>query len=504
MNILFITADQWRGECMSCVDHPVVKTPNLDALASEGVLFRNHYAQAAPCAPSRTSLHTGMYMFNHRCVSNGTPVSGRLSNWALEVRKRGFEPSLFGYTDTALDPTDLHPEDHRLRHYSEPLPGMGHYTPIRDEVSVDWVKYLEQKGYQIPARWWDLYGNPKPGLPWHQGGDVPLPLAIEAHDHETRFMVDECIKWISGQSKPWITHLSLLRPHPPFVAPAPYHTLYKPGRLRAPSRHADLEQQAAQHPFLGYVLENTSHCWQGDDRQLEEAAAGYYGLITEVDDNLGRMFEFLIKAGAWNETLIIFTSDHGEQLGDHWLTGKLGFYDQSYHVPLIIRDPMDNIDGDNSRQIDRFTENVDLMPTMLNWLGMKVPSQCDGRSLLPFLRGQSFAKEWRTEVHWEFDFRDIIQQRAEKSLGIPSNRCNLAVVRDEQFKYVHFAALPPLLFDIEDDPGELNNLAGSSDYKDTVLELSHKLLSWRMEHTERGLTDTLLTSSGPVVNRASM
>jgi arylsulfatase A-like enzyme len=380
---------------------------------------------------------------------------------------------------------------------------MGHYTPIRDEVSVDWVKYLEQKGYQIPARWWDLYGNRKPGLPWHQGGDAPLPLAIEAHDHETRFMVDECIEWISGQSKPWITHLSLLRPHPPFVAPEPYHALYKPGRLRAPYRHADRDQQAAQHPFLRYVLENSSHCWQGDDCQLEEAAASYYGLMTEVDDNLGRMFEFLIKAGAWNETLIIFTSDHGEQLGDHWMTGKLGFYDQSYHVPLIIKDPMNNIDGDN-RQIDLFTENVDLMPTLLDWLGMEVPLQCDGRSLVPFLRGQSCTKQWRTEAHWEFDFRDIIQQRAEKSLGIPSNRCNLAVVRDEQFKYVHFAALPPLLFNIENDPGELNNLAGLSEYKDTVLEFSHKLLSWRMEHTERGLTDTLLTSSGPVVNRASI
>ena len=94
MNILFITADQWRGECLSALAHPVVKTPHLDALAKEATLFRQHYAQASPCAPSRTSIHTGMYMQNHRCVANGTPVGSHLSNWALEVRKAGYDPSL--------------------------------------------------------------------------------------------------------------------------------------------------------------------------------------------------------------------------------------------------------------------------------------------------------------------------------------------------------------------------------------------------------------------------
>ena len=437
-------------------------------------------------------------MFNHRCVSNGTPLSSRFTNWALEVRGQGYEPSLFGYTDTGTDPTGLHPQDGRLKHYSEPLPGMSYFTPIREEVSVDWVNYLEKKGYQIPEKWWDLYGIQKSGIPWHLGGEAPLPLAINAEDHETHFMVDRCIKWIAEQSKSWVTHLSLLRPHPPFVAPAPYHKLYKPGELHSPRRHPDRERQARQHPFLKFFLENTTHSWNGDDAELEESIASYYGLMTEVDENLGRLFTFLKNTGAWHETLIIFTSDHGEQLGDHWLSGKLGFYDQSYYIPLIVRDPRAGSDLTRGCTIELFTENVDLMPTMLDWLGIDIPSQCDGRSLLPLLHGRSSEKLWRTEVHWEFDFRDVVNQQPEKTLGISSHRCNLAVVRDNNFKYVYFASLPPLLFDLESDPNELVDLADSPEYRDVVLEYSHKLLSWRMAHTERGLTDTLLTASGPV------
>ena len=109
--VLFISADQWRGECLSALDHPCVKTPHLDALAADGVLFRNHYRQTSPCGPSRTSLLTGMYMMNHRSLRNGTPLDSRLTNIALEARKAGYDPILFGYTDTSTDPRRFAPND---------------------------------------------------------------------------------------------------------------------------------------------------------------------------------------------------------------------------------------------------------------------------------------------------------------------------------------------------------------------------------------------------------
>jgi len=504
MNILFVTADQWRGECLSALGHPVVRTPNLDALAKEGTLFRRHYAQACPCAPSRTSIHTGMYMQNHRCVVNGTPVDSRLSNWALEVRKAGFDPSLFGYTDTAVDPRELSDDDPRLTHYSEPLPGIGSYTAHKAEVSVDWIQSLEARGYTMPEYHYDIYGETIDGIEWEDGGETPLALAINAKDHEPHYMVDQCIDWIKQQDQPWITHLSLFRPHPPFVAPEPYNRLYDPATMESPNRCADPDREAHQHPFLGFYLKHTKYAAHESGPRIKRARASYYGLMTEVDDNLGRLITALKASGQWESTLIIFTSDHGEQLGDHWLKNKLGYFDQSYHIPLIIRDPRPSSDLNRAKQLDVFSENVDLMPTMLDWLGLEIPAQCDGRSLIPILQSGKVPSCWRKEVHWEYDFRNLRDDGVEKYLGITAHQCNLSVIRDDRYKYVHFTALPPLFFDLQEDPGEFVNQADNPEYQSRVLEYAQKMLSWRMNHADRGLTETLLSSSGPVTRRSTL
>jgi arylsulfatase A-like enzyme len=504
MNILFITADQWRGECLSTLGHAVVKTPHLDALAKQGTLFKQHYAQAAPCAPSRTSIHTGMYMHNHRCVINGTPVDSRLKNWALEVRAAGYDPSLFGYTDTACDPRGMDQNDPRLTHYSEPLPGIGSYTAYWSDVSTDWINSLTEKGYPIPDKLADLYGIRHEGIEWEDGGDVPLPLAIKTEDHETHFMVDKCIDWISGQQESWITHLSLLRPHPPFVAPEPYNQLYDPAKLAVPRRSKTAEQEARQHPFLDYCLRRKNVRAPESDRVMQRMLASYYGLISEVDDNLGRLFETLKSSGQWDSTLIIFTSDHGEQLGDHWLGGKLGYFDQSYHVPLIIRDPRPAADSTRAKQFDAFSENVDLMPTMLDWLGLEIPAQCDGDSLLPIVHSGEVPESWRREVHWEFDFRNMHNTSGSDGFDFSVHESSLSVIRDQRYKYVHFTAMPPLFFDLQQDPGEFDNLAENPDYQSLLLEYAQKMLSWRMKHTDRGLTEIMLTEKGPVTTRSRL
>jgi len=505
MNILFITADQWRGECLSALDHCQVKTPHLDALASEGVLFKNHYAQALECAPSRTSMHTGMYLQNHRCVTNGAPVDSRFTNWALEVRAAGYDPSLFGYTDTAADPRGLDPDDPRLSHYSEPLPGIGDFTPIFENASLDWANNLRDKGYSIPESLKSLYGIKAEGTDWAQGGESPLPLAIKAEDDEAHFMVDNCMEWINRQEKPWITHLSLLRPHPPFVAPEPYNRLYDPAAMAEPSRCENPDQEAMQHPLLDFYINHNRKFRAPDSiRQSQQDKASYYGLMSQVDDNLGRLFGHLKAGGHWHSTLIIFTSDHGEQLGDHWLMNKLGYFDQSYYIPLIIRDPRNQADASRGTQIEGFTENVDLMPSMLDWLGIDVPSQCDGFSLLPAIHTGAMPPGWRQQAHWECDFRNVRDDTVEKHLGITLHQCGLAVIRDHCYKYVHFSALPPLFFDLKQDPGEFINQAENPEYHSLVLEYSQKILTWKMNHAERGLTETLLGEGGAVTRRAAL
>jgi arylsulfatase A-like enzyme len=237
-----------------------------------------------------------------------------------------------------------------------------------------------------------------------------------------------------------------------------------------------------------------------DETEVRQLRATYYGMITQVDEQIGRIVAHLKATGEYDETLIIFTCDHGEMLGDHWMWGKAGYFDEAYHVPLIVRDPRQAADGGRGRVVSEFTEAVDLMPTILEWLGLDPPSQCNGYSLMPFLGGRS-PPNWRSEVHWEYDFSDVVSLDAERALGLDSDQCTLSVVRDQRCKYVHFTSLPPLFFDLERDPGQFVNRAADPAYLAQVLAYAQKLLSWRMEYNDRSLTRSFLTENGVFVRQ---
>ena len=500
-NILFITADQWRGECLSLLGHRV-QTPNLDALAKDGMLFKNHYAQAVPCAPSRASIHTGMYLQNHRACTNGTPLDARHTNWALEVRKHGYDPVLFGYTDTANDPRQFEPNDPILTSYEGPLPGINPVCMMGTFPDA-WADWLKDRGYKIPDNSYMLYTN-KTGIEYENGGETPAALSIAKEHHDTWFMVDQVTDYLDefqradhGQS--FCVHLSLLRPHPPWIAPDPYNKLYPPESLTDYIRAETRDAESAQHPWLAHELSKKYSSAPEDPKKLARLKASYFGLMTEVDDNLGRLFDYLKANDLWDNTLIVFTSDHGEQIGDHHLLGKMGYFDQSYHVPLIVRNPDSDADQTRGTQLTGFTENIDVMPTMLDWLGIKQPTQCDGASLLPVLKQGDFPNNWRDAAHWEFDFRSVVNgEEMEQKLGLTFNQCSLNVIRDHHFKYVHFTNLPPLFFDLTKDPEELHNQAQNPEYTALVLQYAQKMISWRMNHDERTLTDLALEDEGVV------
>lgn len=504
-NVLFITADQWRGECLGTLGHRV-STPHLDELANDGVLYSRHYANAVPCGPSRASLHTGMYLQNHRSGTNGTPLDARHTNWALEVRRNNYDPVLFGYTDTANDPRMFNAEDPILKSYEGPLPGINPLCMMGTFPDA-WAEWLEKKDYKIPDPNYGLY-TARTGIEYEEGADFPAQLAIPAEHHDTWFMTDQVMNYIDGfqQAQPddsFFVHLSLLRPHPPWVAPAPYNSMYPPGELDDFIRSDNREMEAEQHPFLAHYLKHPYYGSPSNHKKLLRLKASYFGLMSEVDANLGRLFNHLKTNGLWENILIVFTSDHGEQMGDHWLLAKLGYFDQSFHIPLIIRDPDVSADGTRGQKLDRFTENIDIMPTMLDWLDLEIPVQCDGMSLVPSIKRGSFPQNWRREVHWEYDFRDIPRgEPLEEALQLTQHQCTLNVIRDENYKYVHFVGLPPLFFDLTEDPEELNNLADHPDYLGKVLEYAQKMLSWRMNHDEQTLTHLALTENG-VISRPS-
>jgi arylsulfatase A-like enzyme len=493
INVLFITADQWRGECLSMLGHPVVKTPTLDALATESVTFTNHFAQCSPCGPSRASLLTGTYLMNNRVLRNGTPLDARFTNIALEARKAGYAPALIGYTDTGTDPRGYRYDDPAFEYgYEGVMPGFEPLALMRTQPA-DWVRWLAAKGYDVPERPYDAF-MPAGG---HRaiGGFAPYdaPATYRAEHSDTAFCADTAIGFIEKQTGPWFLHLGFLRPHPPYIAPEPYNRMYDPASVPAFRRHATVGEESAQHPFLAFChserstmrgIRSVADMSDGDLRKLR---ATYYGLMTEVDHQLGRVLAALRESGQYDRTLIVFTSDHGDMLGDRWLVGKECFFDPAFYIPLMVRMPGKAWDKARGRRVDDFTENVDIMPTILDLMGAEVPTQCDGYSLRPFLNGDA-PETWRDAVHWEFDFRDVDDESPETRFALGFEQCGLAVIRDRKYKYVHFAGLPALFFDIEKDPHELNDLAGDPASAPRVLEYAQKLLSLRMTHMDRTLT----------------
>lgn len=509
-NVLLITADQWRGDCLGVANHPVVKTPNLDALAQEAVRYQQHYSGAAPCGPARACLYTGLYQMNNRVCTNGTPLDDRHDTLGRAARRAGYDPVLFGYTDQTIDPREVNAADPRTRTYEGVLPGFERRAGWPDD-ELPWLSWLASQGYE----------NPMSGLSQkkiHQPADgvadppTQSPPRYRAEHTQTAYLTDEFTRWLGEQKyqhneqRPgWFAHLSFLRPHPPFCVPEPYSSQFDPADIPAFVGEKSVEDVASQHPYLDYVLRHLTkdsflpgvgglvRDWQAAD--LKTLAAIYYGMIAEVDAQLGRLFATIKNEGCWDNTIIVFTSDHGEQMGDHCLLGKMGFYDQSYHVPLIIRDPGNK--SSHGQSVDLFTESVDIMPTLLDLVGQPIPAQLDGKSLLTTLRGET-PSMWRASAHWEFDFRTVISQQAEQELHLPSQLCNLSVIRDNSFKYVHFAGMPPLLFDLSKDPGETNNLAEHESYQSIRLYLAEKLLRWRAEHLDQSLALTQMGDHGAV------
>lgn len=508
-NVLLITCDQWRGDSLSAAGHPVVRTRNADALAAEGVLFRRHYGGAAPCSPARACLYTGLYQMNNRVCRNGSPLDRRHGNIALAARSLGYDPALFGYTDVSPDPRYLAPGDPLLRSYEGALPGFT-VRQLLPEHQKSWLSWLAARGVDASAGHPDIH-RPADGV---SKTVTATPPVYSADETPGAFLSGEFIRWLGEQDRDsgWFAHLSFISPHPPFIVPEPYNTLYDPADGSGFSRQRSWRDEAATHPFLGYVIGKAKRSkflpgMKGKVRNFEDdefrrIRALYWGMVSEMDAQLGRIWEALKHAGAWDDTIVVLTSDHAEMMGDHFMLGKGGFFDQSFHIPLVIRDPRRRKAAGST--VDRFTEAVDIMPTLLELLGTTTPAHLDGRSLLPFLEGSS-PTDWRDAAHWEFDFRSIEKGSAERHFGLKPQQCNLAVVRGEKWKYVHFGGgLPPLLYDMQNDPGELNNVAADPAYASVRLEFAERLLAWRAEHLDQSLALSALTEGGVVGHPAAL
>lgn len=469
MNVLLITLDQFRGDCLSCAGHPLVRTPNLDWLAENGVRFARHFSQAAPCAPGRACLYTGTYQFNNRVVANGTPLDRRFDNIAHAARRAGYAPSLFGYTDQGIDPRDAHGStDPRLSDYEGILPGFDAILDLPSGRQTPWIDWVRAQGFDVSSDS-EAATASEPSR--------PHGVSVSA------FVTDKLIEWTSRQTAPWFAHASYLRPHPPYAAAGDFATMYEPDRMPPP-----ISMSAARHPYHDALLKNPNVRAPDDPALLAKIKAQYFGMISEVDHQLGRLIRALEQSGQLDRTFLCLTSDHGEQLGDHGLIEKAGFFEQSYHVPCIIRDPRNP--ERHGRTVDRFTENVDIFPTLCEAMGTEVPAQCDGVPLSAFLQGDA-PTYWRDAAHWEFDWRGALIRRGEGADRRLEQR-HLSVLRAETHAYVQFGDGSWRCFDLATDPTWRTETTDAT----IVLGLAQAMLTWRSCHTDRTMTGMLLEGGG--------
>lgn len=475
-NVLLITLDQFRGDCLSAAGHPVVRTPHLDALAAGGVRLTRHYSQAAPCAPGRASLYTGMYQMNHRVVANGTPLDARFDNVAKAARRAGYDPVLFGYTDQSIDPREATGrDDPRMQDYCGVLPGFRPVLHLPDDHRV-WLDWLRSLGHDV-----DQFGD---------GYDALATEPSRPAEHGvSAFLTDHAVDWLRTQPRdePWFAHLSYLRPHPPYAAAGHFAEMYDPADVPLP-----IEPAADRHPLHEVMLGMDRTQAPADDAGRRHLRAQYYGMISEVDHQLGRVWATLQELDMWVDTLVIVTADHAEMAGDHGLVGKLAWFEPSYHILGIVRHP--HLPGAHGTTVDAFTENVDLFPTICDAIGAPIPAQCDGLPLTPFLRGET-PPWWRDAAHWEFDWRDVLLELGRED-GWPWNRrleqLHLATVRDDRGMYVQFGDGSWRCFDLATDP------TGRTELHDParVLGYAQQMLLWRSRHADRTHTHMLVKDGG--------
>ena len=464
-NVLFIMADQLRWDHLGCAGHPYLKTPNIDALARRGVRFANAFVNSGVCGPSRMSYYTGRYPISHGATWNRVPLSVGEVTLGEMLRGGGRSLALAGKTHVMPDHAGiarLHLEGgselaallerggfEEIDRYD------GHHVPGGES---GYPAFLRAHGYAGPDPWSDYVisgidadGRVQSG--WHMR-NVRLPARVKEEHSETAFMTDQAIAYMKLRGdEPWVLHLSYVKPHWPYMAPAPYHAMYSADQC-LPVVRSQAELHNAHPVVAAYRQQEECVSFQSDEC-IRTVRPAYQGLISQLDHHLGRLFDHMAASGRLDDTLIVFCADHGDFLGDHWLGEKELFHDVVQKVPLIVVDPGPEADGTRGSVEQRFVEAVDLVPTFLDALHIAAPThRLEGTSLLPLLRGQP-TPGWRDFTYSELDYS---YRQARLTLGKDVHQCRAFSLRSERWRYVYWLDEPEQLFDLQDDPDELRDL----------------------------------------------
>ncbi|MFV1875765.1 sulfatase-like hydrolase/transferase [Nioella sp.] len=498
MNILFVMYDQLRFDYLSCAGHPFLQTPNFDRVASQGVRFTNAYVQSPICGASRMSFYTGRYVSSHGAQWNGFPLRVGEMTLGDHLRDAGMACWLLGKTHMKADAKGMA----RLGLSPSSIIGArqadcGFDTWARDDglwaqgpdgfydaKRSPYNEYLKSKGYDGENPWADYANAGTAGGELASGWmfeNADKPANIREEDSETPWLTTETLRFLEQAEGNWCAHVSYIKPHWPYIVPAPYHDMYGHNTIQRPVRHqTELDDP---HPVLGaYHQTRVAQAFQQDEVR-DKVIPAYMGLIKQCDDQLGRILDYLEQTDQMKHTMIVLTSDHGDYLGDHWLGEKDFFHEASVKIPLIIYDPRPEADATRGTTSDALVESIDIAATFVEAAGSDVPDHIiEGRSLTPWLHGAP-PEDWREFVISEYDYS--VTPRAEQ-LGVSPRDARMFMVFDGRWKLIHFeGGFRPMLFDLETDPDEFVDLGDSADHAEEVARMYDYLAQWGRRMSQR-------------------
>ena len=421
-NLLFILSDEHNKKVLGSAGHPMIRTPHLDALAKRGTRFTSAYTNCPICVPARSSFATGRYVHQVRCWDNAIAYEGQAPTWGHRLMEQGHHVAAIGKL-----------------HYKESNPDVNGF-----DEEIQPMHIVNGVG--------DLLGLIRDELPRRPGS---LKLGPEAgpgeseYTHYDRGIADEAVKWLRRaaprhKDKPWALYVGFVSPHFPLIAPQAFFDLYPEDDVPWPDLYEP--DQRPRHPFIDAMRQCLCFDEPFDAAMVRRAIAAYFGLVSFLDDNVGKILRALDETGLAQSTRVVYSSDHGDNLGTRGLWGKSTMYEESAGIPLILAGP----EVPDGKACDTPVTLVDGFPTFLHALGAEPGPQdanLPGASLLDVARGSLPQRTILSEYH--------------AAGAITASY----MIRHGNYKYVHYVGMPPMLFDLLADPGERNDLGRNPGFK---------------------------------------
>ena len=476
-NIILIYPDQHRGDTMGCVGHPAVITPNLDRLAAEGAVFRRCSTNSPLCVPARATLISGQYLNQHGAWDNSAPADRHGYSHVRNIRDAGYHTALVGKTHLLTD-------EQGLRDWGYEDTMEIHSTLATTRTRNAWTEHLAEKGlldaYSESILEYNRVNWSFTRVPWRE---PPAPIPTE--DHVDNFVGQKAVDWINNYKgdKPFYLQVLFPGPHPPFNSAPEYRALYRPdkmpvGILKSP--------ETPIPPYVDFVMRWSAPLQEMTPLQMQLLRTFYYAKVTMIDERIGDMLNALEERGMLDNTWIIYSSDHGENLGDHRLNQKVVFYESALNVPCILRPP----GGIEGWQSNGLTDHLDLMATILAIAGAEPLPDRHGRSLVSQIMADPNSAE--AQKGKEVIFSEVV---------------GYTMVRNERYKFAIDAKTRKHveLLDLANDPNELQNVVNEPSLAKIRSELFEQhlvpLLKNMDEEKFRAWEERFAARTRPGINR---